>query len=204
METIMDLNLKVLDNDPYLKKLAMERWESGNVLGVIILMSNMRGLAFVFDNLNQLKKIGKYEEALLQAYQAIRTNYSNWSMGVLRFLFRQADIQKLRSAGDPIPDQGIFTLYRGVSGQGRKRRVNGFSWTDLPGTAAWFAYRFSDLPDPAVFTITVSNEIIMACCRDRNENEYLLRLPLPVKPKRLKVMPKPILDRTNFNDFAIS
>ncbi len=198
-----ELNIRTIDKHPLVMKMSMKYWKEGDVVGVLSMMSNERSMCFVADNWHLLKEIGRYEEALLHAYQMTRTNYSDWSMHLLRFLFRQADIQKLRATGDPIPDQETFTLYRGVSGQGRKRRVNSLSWTDSPSIAAWFARRFSDLPDPAVFTITVSNEIIMACCRDRNENEYILRLPLPVKPKRLKEMPEPILNRTNFNESPI-
>ena len=39
------------------------------------------------------------------------------------------------------------------------------------------------------------NENIMAYCDDRNEREYLLRLPLPVKPKRLSIMPEAFIHR---------
>lgn len=192
-----ELNLETFDNHPLIVKSVIEDCKEGNVPHIQSVISEEITMCFIFDNRHLLKEMDRYEEALLYAYQATRTNNSHWSMDVLRFLFELADIEKLRTAGDPIPDQETFTLYRGVSGQGRKRRVNSFSWTDLPGTAAWFASRFCNLPDPAVFTITVPNEIVMACCRDRNENEYLLRLPLPVKPKRLKEMPVPILNKTN-------
>ena len=180
--------------DPSILEMAMESWKEGDVVGVLEMMSNELSMGFVIDNWPLLKKIGKYEEALLHAYQSIRTNYSTWSMDLLRILFMQADIEKLRKVGDPIPDQETFILYRGVSGVGRKRRVSSLSWTESPNTAAWFAKRYG-LPDPAVFMVTVPKESIMACSFDRNEREYLLRLPLPVKPKRLKEMPEAFLPR---------
>lgn len=180
--------------DPSILEMAMESWKEGDVVGVLAMMSNELSMGFVIDNWPLLKKIGKYEEALLHAYQSIRTNYSTWSMDLLRILFMQADIEKLRKVGDPIPDQETFILYRGVSGVGRKRRVSSLSWTESPNTAAWFAKRYG-LPDPAVFMVTVPKESIMACSFDRNEREYLLRLPLPVKPKRLKEMPEAFLPR---------
>lgn len=191
------LNLRAFHEyeDPKIREFATERWEKGDIEGVLCMMSNERSMAFVADNWPILKKIGKYEKALLHCYVTIRTNYSNWSMDTLRFLFMQADIEILRKTGDPIPDQDVFTLYRGVSGIGRKRRVSGFSWTDSPNTAAWFARRFPDLPDPAVFKVTVPRESVMACCYDRQEREYLLLLPLPVKPQRMKIMPEVISPR---------
>jgi len=194
---VQELNLKAFHEyeDPEIREFATKSWKEGDIEGVLCMMSNERSMCFVADNWFLLKKIGKYEEALLHAYYSIRTNYSNWSMDMLKFLFMQADIEEIRKGGDPIPDQETFTLYRGVSGIGRKRRVSGFSWTDSPNTAAWFARRFPDLLDPAVFSVTVPNKNVMACCYDRNEREYLLQLPLPVKPKRLKKMPEAFLPR---------
>lgn len=193
MRYFSDLNLRALDDHPAVTmEMVKDAWEEGNILRVLSILSN--DLGFVVDNWPILKAIGKYEEALLHAYISTRTNYANWSMSVLYFLFRTADIEKLRKIGYLIPDQETFTLYRGVCGIGKKRRVNSFSWTESANTAAWFAYRFG-LHDPAVFKVTVPNESIMACCHDRNEREYLLRLPLPVKPKRLKEIPKAFLPK---------
>lgn len=196
MNFLEELNLRVFYeyNTPEIRECATQCWKEGDVVGVLSMMSNERRMDFVVDNWFLLKEKGKYEEALLHAYQSIRTNYSNWSMDLLRFLFIQADVETLRKTGYPIPDQDTFTLYRGVSGIGRKRRVNSFSWTDSPNTAAWFAMRF-DLLNPAVFTVTVPNKSVMACFYDRNEREYLLQLPLPIKPKRLKEIPEAFLTR---------
>ena len=196
--TWAEVNTRAFHNqDPSTIKIAMKYWKEGNIEGIICMMSNGQTMGFVADNWYLLKKTGNYEKALLDSHVLIRTNYSNWSLNVLNFLFMQADIEILRKTGDPIPDQETFTLYRGVSGVGRKRRVSGISWTDSPNTAAWFANRFSglNLKDPAVFKVTVPNESIMACCFDRQEREYLVRMPLPVKPKRLKIMPEAFLPR---------
>ena len=123
-----------------------------------------------------------------------QTNHSNHSMSEIRMMFNFADTEKLRAAGEPIPEQESFTLYRGVSGRTCKRRVNGFAWTESPNTAAWFAMRFN-LEDPAVFAVTVPRDSILARCTGRKESEYLLKLPLPMKPKRLKIMPEAYLPR---------
>jgi hypothetical protein len=199
-ECVERLNTREFDGlDPIFKGYTIELWNEGDIEGVLAMMSNERCMNFVVDNLYLLKEVGMYERALLRAYTSIRTNYSGWQMDLLKFLFCRADHQKLREAGDPIPDRATFTLYRGVSGIGRRRRVNSFSWTESPNTAAWFAKRFCHLPEPAVFVVTVPNESIMACSKGRNEAEYLVRLPLPMRPKRLKELPEPILERKNWD-----
>ena len=174
--------------DSHLRDGALEAWNDGNIEGILCLMPNTRGLAFVFDNIYLLKETGKYEEALFSVYIGTRTNWAYWDMDIIRWMFKEADPEKLAQAGDPIPEQQLFTVYRGVGGNGRARRVNGLSWTDLLDKAIWFAKRAKIfcLNDPAVFTVTVPRESVLACCNERNEHEYLLKLPLPVKPKRVK------------------
>jgi hypothetical protein len=191
MKMSSKVDLRTLDGYPVsFVKQALEYWEQGDVLKIMVLMPNERCLAFVMDNWRLLKEMGNYEEALLDAYISTRSNWSWWSLDSIRFLFDQADPGKLRAAGDPIPNQDFFVLYRGVAGKSRARRVNGYSWTSSPNHAAWFAERFPYLGDPTVFTVTVPNERILARRNERDEDEYLLKLPLPVKPKRLKQMPK--------------
>jgi hypothetical protein len=165
-----------------------------NIASVLLWIDNTAHLAFVLWNHYALKKMGKYEETLLAAYIGTQTNHSNRSMSEIRMMFNLADTEKLRAAGEPIPEQESFTLYRGVSGRTCKRRVNAFSWTESPNTAAWFAMRFN-LEDPAVFAVTVPRDSILARCTERKESEYLLKLPLPIKPKRLKIMPEAYLPR---------
>lgn len=185
----------LFDETAEYKEQALEYWKKGDIYGVIFSLRG-REMAFVFDNLELLKEKGKYEEALFYAYTDVKMNYSHWSIQTLKYLFSKADIQKMRKVGDFIPNKKTFTLYRGVSGKGNKRRVNGFSWTESPNIAAWYANWF-ERHDPAVFTVTVPNSCVMACCNDRNEKEYLLNLPLPVKPKRIKEMPEPIHPKYN-------
>lgn len=66
------------------------------------------------------------------------------------------------AAGDPIEMPAShpgydnrLRVYRGVSGAGKQRRVDGLSWTTELACACWFALRY-DLPDPAVYTARVS------------------------------------------------
>lgn len=192
----MELDLKVMGDEPIMLRMAKENWDRGDIEGVLVCMSNETHMAFLADNFPLLKDRGLYEKALLRSYRSTLTNHAGWSLDALRFFFEIADIEKLRLAGDPIPTRESFTLYRGVSGVGRARRVNGISWTESPNIAAWFAKRFAHLPDPAVFTVTVPRDSVMACTNGRNEKEYLLKLPLPTRPKRLKIMPEPHKNKT--------
>ena len=174
--------------------------DKGNLLGIMLWLPSWDCLRFVFQNFEVLKEIGDYEEALIDAYQGTKFNFHHWPLSTFRFLFEIADPKKLRKLGDPIPDKDFFTLYRGVAGKGRARRVNGISWTASSNIAAWFATwlrRWNiNLDDPAVFEITVPKNSLLLYINERKEQEYLLKLPLPNKPRRLKEMPKPKIDRT--------
>ena len=192
----MELNLRTLHKHPASLEYAHKAWRERNVRRIMCYMPNTRCLAFVADNIWPLIEAGKYEEALYDAYTITRVNFSNWSLNHLMFLFEVADREKMKSQGSQIPPGNNFTLYRGVSGKGRARRVNGLSWTESPNIAAWFACRFSHLGNPAVFRVTVPREQILFCCDERNEKEYVLSLPLPVKPKRVLPMPEPKIERT--------
>ena len=97
----------------------------------------------------------------------------------------------MQTLGDTLPDGKHFTLFRGVAGNGKNRRIKSFSWTDSPYIAAWFAKRYTGLEDPAVYEITVQRNQILAFSNERKESEFILQLPLTVKPKRLEEMPKP-------------
>jgi hypothetical protein len=174
-----------------IRKLLVEAWAEGNIDGVLEMLGNDYTIKFIFDNIKPLKAAGLYEKGLLCAYSGVRINSHACPLCTLSQLFSLGDADKFRDAGDQIPSQGEFKLYRGVSGTGRARRVSGMSWTDDPHVAAWFAVRLIDsgLEDPAVFTITVQHSHVLAYLNGKSEKEYLLRLPLPCKPKRLKVMP---------------
>jgi hypothetical protein len=187
----MELNLRTVDEG--LLEYAQEAWRKGDVEHVMCYMPSTRRLAFVADNIPPLTSAGKYEEALFSAYITTGVNFSNWGPDVLTYMFDKADPVKMRSLGSSIPDLEMFTLYRGLAGRGRKRRVNGFSWTESPNIAAWFACRYAELPDPAVFRVTVKRDQILFRCDERNEKEFVLRLPLPMKPRRVLPMPDPHL-----------
>src|SRR5262245_16723139 len=92
-------------------------------------------------------------------------------------MFQIADVKQLRAARDPLPSKGPFVIYRGVAGRGRARCIRGLSWTASLKCAAWFASRFSGLPDPAVYRVTVNEASVLAYLNCRNEQEFIVVLP---------------------------
>ena len=159
-------------------------WAAGDINGVLAWLDNTIELPFVFDNQDLFLERGLFEVALVNAYQATRLNYRCWDQLDISHLFSRADLGKLRAAGDPMPQRERYTLFRGVAGNGRARKVNGVSWTDSMETATFFAKRFN-LNNPAVFTVTVGEDLIFTYLSGRDESEYVLRLPLPQKPQKL-------------------
>ena len=171
----------------FLKKRAIQFWNERYILGVLCTMDNMTLLAFVCDNRIPLKKAGLFEDALLHAFTACRLNNMHISKGVLDYLFNIADRTRLLSAGNPLPNDGPFTLYRGVAGVGARRRVRGLSWTADFQRAEWFALRYKSLPNPAVFKAIVPVENVYAYTNERNEQEFICAIPKDMKLTRMSL-----------------
>ncbi|MBC7857090.1 MAG: hypothetical protein IAF94_26975 [Pirellulaceae bacterium] len=160
--------------DPVLLSDAMEQWEQGDIDGVLCMMPNEKNMAFVHDNCLALKERGLFEKALIHAYTSTRTNYAGWSTSDLRWMFDFADRQKLRELA-PLPPGNSFTLYRGVAGKGKARRIRGMSWTDNFDKAVWFAKRhLAILPDPAIYTTTAKADDILFFDDGRTERDFIL------------------------------
>jgi hypothetical protein len=162
----------------------------------LCLADNTAGLWLVQVNALWLLRRGIYEQTLLHAMSDTRTNHRRVSMEWFRNLFFIADKSKLLAAGDPLPSSGPFTLYRGVAGRGRARRVRGVSWTGNIENAIWYAKRFQggdepdpELADPAVFKVVVEAKHVMARldASYRNEDEYLVLLPKETKVVRMEI-----------------
>jgi hypothetical protein len=188
---MMELDLSAVDY-PFIEE-AKSAWTENDILRILCYMSNERCLGFVLDNRPLLRERGLYEKALVYSYVGTRTNYSRWSPDLIKFLFSMADRRRLIEAGDPLPGNGPFTVYRGVSGRGAARRVRGISWTGSFERAVWFAKRFSDLEKPAVFRAVVDKSLIFGYSNDRQESEFLCDIPLDLKLK--KVWPQENLKR---------
>lgn len=160
---------------------------AGYVTGFLIGSEHGNGywVDIVQNNLSYLVDRGLYEQTLLQAYIGTSTNHASRELDELAYLFSLADRDRLRVAGQPLPHDGPFTLYRGVAGRGEARRVKGISWTGDPDRAKWFADRWG-LHDPAVYTVTVQESTVLAYVVERNEDEYLLwPYGLP-RPRRVR------------------
>lgn len=142
-----------------------------------------RDCIFFMENMFLLKRRGMYETALVDAYTSTDTI---WSYRDLEFLFGYADRNKLRAAGDPIPD-GKLTLYRGVSGLLGKRKVSGMSWTRSLELARWFA-NWRNTPNPTVYETVASTDDVYFYTNGREEQEFVLRAK---KYRRLDCLAEP-------------
>jgi hypothetical protein len=136
-------------------------------------------LDVVVDNWKVLRQSGLLEEAFLDAWCINKHGVCNWHMKFCHAFFALLDPDKLRKAGDPLPDGDSFTVYRGVAGTGAKRRVRGYSWTGDEGIARQFAdlreHKYH-LPNPAVYRAIARREHVLAYidASGRNEKEFLV------------------------------
>ena len=104
-------------------------------------------------------------------------------------MFQLADPQRLGWIEHARPDPPPTTLYRGVAGRGRARRLRGLSWTSSLECACWFARRF-DQPDPAVFSIPFVPRQVVMYLDDRNEDEYVTIVPKAQRLTRVPLTPE--------------
>jgi hypothetical protein len=184
--------LDLKEAHPALWDQARKAYEDGDAGRFLIsAYSNQCALAMVFDNIWLLKQRGIYEQCLLEAFTGCRVNHHEWPEGVLDFMFREADHERLRRAGEPLPGQGPFEVYRGVAGRGRARRLRGYCWTASIDAACWFAARLN-LAHPAVLFAAVSAAEVLAYTNDRDEEEFICK---PKEQKRLVLCMSEIEDR---------
>lgn len=168
---------------PSLRQHAVDALEKKNVEGFFFTAENTSSLDLLVRNFLELKMRGLYEEALLRAWAATRTNNSSWPHRTLRMMFERADRKRLLAAGDPLPGPGPFTLYRGVAGRGAARRIRGLSWTALREMAIWFATRYDHLAAPSICTVTIAADDVLAYVDDRSEEDFILSLRPETKIK---------------------
>jgi hypothetical protein len=178
------LNLQYVPLD--LQKTATELLFGRDTRGFLGTASNEYSLPIVWNNRELLKELDLYEEALLDAVTASRTNNAGFSEEKIRVLLVEANHERLRFLA-PLPCTGPFILYRGVSGSGMKRRTKGLSWTSSLETAVWFAGRYAQhLESPAVYRVSVEALHVLAYTNKREEHEFLVLLPDHVTPVRMK------------------
>jgi hypothetical protein len=137
-------------------------------------------LDLVFRNFGPLWRAGIYETALVEAYTQCKLNNLRWDIDTIEFYFGLANRKRLRAAGQPLPSAGPFTIYRGISGIGKKRRPRGMSWTDDIDIACWFATRFL-LANPAIRVAKVDAGMVYLFTCVHDEREFIVR------PARTKI-----------------
>jgi hypothetical protein len=170
---------------PVLRARATRALESGDVSGFLCTAGNEYGFYLVAHNQRRLRQAGLFEAALLKAYAATGVNNVHHLEAFLKSLFECGDKKKFRDASDALPERGPFTLYRGVAGEGDKRRERGLSWTSDLDLAWWYAYWFhlqkrqNAPPNPAVVTATIEESDVVAYVHEcgRNEREFIVLLP---------------------------
>lgn len=161
-------------------------------------------LQFVADNAEFLMRHGLYEQCLFIAYKSCMPNrdplsstteaarkiqketnpflfYANKSYprSVIRELFETADRDRLLAAGDPLPEDEPFTIYRGTPSAHCKESVRGLSWSGERAIAKQFAKTIYGQSaersnDPGVFKTTVFRKHLY--CYSNCEMEFLVKM----------------------------
>ena len=201
--------------NPTLRHYANEAFEKKDAPGIMGNIDSHRNASLLEDNIHSFLDIGIYEEALFICMTGgCHCLPERWS-----YFIGFANLEKLRSIGDPIPTKPI-TVYRGVaytdgvvdtSGKvycGEEPEdldvdyeledfIRGYSWTRNKHTAAWFTTR---LPSRAenlsgkgvVFYARVKPENILFCSNERGEEEVAVDIYESIYLRALKNIPKPI------------
>src|SRR5262245_48976710 len=154
-QVVADLRERYRQAQVSLEAQAQEALATRNVSLFLLCVSSRLALQFFILNAGLLRSLGLYEAGLLDAYTTHPASNRQIPARWLRQLFTMADRATLRAAGEPFPGPGPYTLYRGVAGGPKDRRVRGLSWTLDQEKAWWFARRWSFLADPAVYRLTV-------------------------------------------------
>jgi hypothetical protein len=145
-------------------------------------------LDFLLANLRYLKKQDLYEATLVDVYQEPASNLRHVPRDIFLRLFLLADPKQLGWIEHARPDPPPTTLYRGVAGRGRARRLRGLSWTSSLECACWFALRYEQ-PDPAVFRIPFAPRQVVMYLDGRNEDEYVTIVPKAQRLTRVPLTP---------------
>lgn len=150
-------------------------------------------LGLVRDNATALKKLGMLEASIVGGWTAAKGTNAGFNAIEIARILDGCDRDKLQEVtGQPMPDGDRFTLYRGVAGTGKWRRIRGLAWTDSLDIACWFASRFAHLGDPAIMTASVPKSGVYFYTDERSEREYVTH---PKRYKRMDIAPEDVADR---------
>ena len=154
---------------------------------MLVWLDNHTALDFVFRNLRALIEAGVYERVLVETFIGCQHNWSQWPIHILHMMFNAGDKGKVLSYAQPAPGGFPLTVYRGVAGIGKQRRIRGLSWTTDLDMARWFAERSSQaygLKSPAAYEAQVEQDQFYGYYPDnRGEHEVICIMPSdhPVK-----------------------
>ena len=168
-------NLNLDSFDSTLHAAVRSAVKSGNASQLIPLLTRGYELDFVWKNAERLLKSGIYEPVLVHAFVNVKNGLPGWPIELLDSLFGRANRKKLLEAGQPIPVEDEFTLYRGVSGIAPYRKEDGMSWTRSIECALRFAERNKHHGDQAIYKTTVPASEILFYSHERGEDEFILR-----------------------------
>ena len=158
---------------PRLREYAIEGIKNKDIGPTLAGLNSENKIEFIFYNRYPLLQLGVYEEVLLNAFIATKTNYVHCTLDLMKSFFYAADKEKLMACGDPLPEKKeAYTLYRGVSGHGANRRKRSVSWTASFGVAQWFAQK-SLYSKPMVYKAIVPRANIFAYTNERDEEEFI-------------------------------
>jgi hypothetical protein len=130
------------------------------------------GLPLLWFAAEYFQRLGLFEQALLYAFTATRTN-NYGPEEELDIMFHWADRKRLRDARQPLPGTGPFT----VAGIGRYRKVYGYSWTPSLENAQWFADRARacySLSKPGVYRIEATEDDVLAYINDGQQEQFII------------------------------
>lgn len=180
----MATRLKIRTVPANMRKEAKKQFDEGNVAALLQTIPEHDRMLFVLRNTDALLQREIYEQALAWAFASTRTNFAACSPSAIRAAFGRADREKLLAAGDPLPPGDGFTVYRGVAGIRRQRRLPGPAWTDDLDAAKVYARRgaLAGLPEPAVLVATVRREDVYWYGKD--DRTFVVFVD---KPKRLDI-----------------
>ncbi len=184
MATMPELVLVAVDERE--RPFAIECFERGDAEGFTCHAYSTGGtLDVVLDNWEALKRRGILEAAIVHGYIGCKHNNHTHGVRYIERMFCRCDLAKLRAVGLPLPSDGPFRIYRGVSGKRPNRNVLGLSWTPQLDSACWFALRYAAaLGDPTVYTASIRAGDVWCYTDDRHEQEFIGR---PLSCRRLKI-----------------
>lgn len=138
-------------------------------------------LTHVQANTYALRKRGIFEEAFCAAIRDSRGEDRILPDSKLKQILEECDRPKLFAAGDQLPKQPPLVVYRGVSGSGASRRIDGLTWTPSLNIACCCAVPDWRLDNPCVYKATVQLAEIYFYNNERREMEVYCK-PRTAKP----------------------